>query len=309
MRAFEPGSLCKGHASQFEREGVMWQLRPKGDDWNDCAALDFGCGRKAKSRGARFCGTHYNQHYLGKLSPIKRKSPTGTRCNGPGVGDTACGRKDIYQDEPVPLCKSHAKQYNDKGQMEVIIPRHMFGSLIRDEDGNKRCTACGEWKSEREYGKGGSADGLSARCLRCANDASRKRKFGISREQYDAILAAQNGVCWLCKQLPDFGRESLSVDHDHKCCPDKNKTCGRCIRGLICGACNLALGLFNHDPDRLQAAKEYLVLGVPHVQTLLENEALLTATASSSAFLAPYEGSGEHSADLVLPYQPYVHRV
>lgn len=253
--------------------GLRGSFHRMGDEWNDCAALDYGCGRKAHTSGARFCRTHYNQHLRGELTPIKRRSPNGTRCAGPGPDGTDCGRKDIYQNDPTPLCKAHCVQYNNTGAMQVIVPRYRFGSLERNDDGNKCCTTCREWLPEQNYGKNSSTgDGLTGRCLRCANDASRERKFGVTRKQYDAILPAQGGVCWLCKHPPDFGRESLSVDHDHRCCGDKYKTCGNCIRGLICGACNLALGLFDHKPQRLEAAFRYLVEGVPHVLTYLRSK-------------------------------------
>lgn len=63
--------------------------------------------------------------------------------------------------------------------------------------------------------------------------------FKITLEQYDEILEAQDGVCAICKQPPMLIR--LSVDHDHKCCPGR-KSCGKCVRGLICQRCNAVLG-------------------------------------------------------------------
>lgn len=45
------------------------------------------------------------------------------------------------------------------------------------------------------------------------------------------------------------------MDHDHACCADKNKSCGKCVRGLLCHNCNIALG---HIERRLQLARSYL---------------------------------------------------
>ena len=86
--------------------------------------------------------------------------------------------------------------------------------------------------------------------------------FGLTAEGYAALLAAQGGVCAICKQPPKVSArwgtpERLRVDHDHSCCPP-NRACVKCIRGLLCAACNLALGSFEDDPARLRAAADYL---------------------------------------------------
>ena len=57
-----------------------------------------------------------------------------------------------------------------------------------------------------------------------------KRRYGITQEQYDALLRSQGGKCGICKCLP--GRKRLCVDHDH--------ATGR-IRGLLCVRCNSAV--------------------------------------------------------------------
>jgi hypothetical protein len=49
---------------------------------------------------------------------------------------------------------------------------------------------------------------------------------------------------------------TLVVDHDHECCPGP-RSCGKCVRGLICNECNLALGL-GQDPQTLRSLADYL---------------------------------------------------
>lgn len=74
-----------------------------------------------------------------------------------------------------------------------------------------------------------------------------KNEFGLSIEQFDAMLAAQNGVCAICKR-PDPTRQ-LSVDHDHKT--------GR-VRQLLCNRCNPALGYVQDDVEILKSMIVYL---------------------------------------------------
>lgn len=85
-----------------------------------------------------------------------------------------------------------------------------------------------------------------------------KRKFGITPEQYDEMLAAQGGVCALCGRTPRDDI-SLHVDHDHRT---------GVIRKLLCFQCNNALGDLGDDPDLLRAAADYLDAHDPDVQDL-----------------------------------------
>lgn len=85
-----------------------------------------------------------------------------------------------------------------------------------------------------------------------------KKKYGITREQYEALSDAQGGRCAICDGLPT-GSTYLVVDHDHFCCPG-DTTCGKCLRGLLCGPCNLKLGwLEKHWPAIAQHASGRLV--------------------------------------------------
>lgn len=42
------------------------------------------------------------------------------------------------------------------------------------------------------------------------------------------------------------------------CCPDRNQTCGKCLRGLLCGKCNRAAGLAKDSPEVLRGLADYL---------------------------------------------------
>jgi transposase len=81
--------------------------------------------------------------------------------------------------------------------------------------------------------------------------------YGLVAGEYEALLAQQGDVCAICKKPPQ-GRRPLHVDHDHACCPTARKTCGRCVRGLLCNHCNRGLGAFMDDEDLLVAAVDYL---------------------------------------------------
>lgn len=82
------------------------------------------------------------------------------------------------------------------------------------------------------------------------------KRSGITQEEYDNLLAQQGGGCASCKTNDPGGMGRFHVDHDHNCCP-KN-SCGKCIRGLLCTTCNLALGLLQDDPIRILALLEYI---------------------------------------------------
>lgn len=58
-------------------------------------------------------------------------------------------------------------------------------------------------------------------------------------------------------EIPLWGRDR-AVDHDHSCCSSSTKTCGLCTRGLLCGACNKALGLAQDSMLVLSGLIEYL---------------------------------------------------
>lgn len=74
------------------------------------------------------------------------------------------------------------------------------------------------------------------------------RKYGMTIEQYDAMLETQGGGCFICGR-PPRDDISLHVDHDH--------STGR-VRGILCFCCNNALADFQDDPALLRKAAGYV---------------------------------------------------
>lgn len=66
-------------------------------------------------------------------------------------------------------------------------------------------------------------------------------RYGLSQEQFDLLLERQRRACAMCRK-PFGDRQPIFIDHDHSCCPDEKRSCGKCIRGLLCLYCNTALG-------------------------------------------------------------------
>jgi hypothetical protein len=72
-------------------------------------------------------------------------------------------------------------------------------------------------------------------------------KYGVSEQEYDAMLIAQGGRCKICGGI-STGR-GLGIDHDH--------ATGK-IRGLLCVSCNAALGLAHDNPELLRNMALYV---------------------------------------------------
>lgn len=71
-----------------------------------------------------------------------------------------------------------------------------------------------------------------------------KLKYGLTEEEFDIALDAQDHRCGICQQ-----KTKLHVDHDHATGEP---------RGLLCVRCNTALGSFGDNPRMLLRAIKYL---------------------------------------------------
>jgi hypothetical protein len=76
-----------------------------------------------------------------------------------------------------------------------------------------------------------------------------KRRYGISIDDFDRMLATQDGHCGIC-------RGTLETDKTHV---DHNHHTGK-VRALLCANCNVVLGMAYESPTLLRRAAEYLEL-------------------------------------------------
>lgn len=164
--------------------------------------------------------------------------------------------------------------------IQLDMPR---GRVAQDP---KRCTMCKEMLPRTEFYKtpSNSPNSVEPRCKKCCvlraaaygktehgrsrkaescrrymlTDGGKKARLrnnlknsvGLTVEQYASMLESQDGKCAICKVENGVPRRRLAADHCH--------VTGT-FRGVLCGRCNMAIGLLNDDVARIASAMEYLV--------------------------------------------------
>lgn len=135
----------------------------------------------------------------------------------------------------------------------------------------KTCTKCGESKPLTEYSykrPTGRKPGYQPRCKSCCLEDTRqwrqtktpeqlrdmylRRTYGITLQDYNELLIAQDCTCAICSKdlnFEDWSSDSPVVDHCH--------TTGH-VRGILCNECNRGLGYFRDNVNALAKAISYL---------------------------------------------------
>jgi hypothetical protein len=165
-------------------------------------------------------------------------------------------------------CNTHYLRVRKHGRPDYVSPKCLPKGATKNPTGHShsyvqaKCGTCGKpMKAQiRRLDRGGGKF-CSPKCnpRTCkkysAAEVNRRSnlrtKYGLTMEGFERILAAQDGACVLCGNVPS-GRGSYSrlhVDHNH--------TTGQ-RRALLCARCNAALGLFKENVDVLRKAQKYL---------------------------------------------------
>jgi hypothetical protein len=101
-----------------------------------------------------------------------------------------------------------------------------------------------------------NTSGLMYACIRCSSRRAREIKYNLPDGGYDIMFEAQNQGCFICGGVNESGKD-LAIDHDHRCCPG-DRSCGKCVRSLLCDIHNKGLGAFQDSPDFLRTAADYV---------------------------------------------------
>ena len=196
-----------------------------------------GCEHKVQA-GQDVCTNHHKViHRNGGKDPIYTWAKSKV-C-------VVCGAKDWPDNRSRKYCSAACQQLD-----------YRFKGAAKNRPKSTVCILCGEEFSITGRTKSGRLQRTDTlwcqQCGRESADARRYKKYGIVPSEYQAALLRG---CDICGAHP----EALHVDHDHNCCPPtKYRTCGKCVRGFLCGGCNRALGMFDDRIDSLEAAIKYL---------------------------------------------------
>lgn len=126
---------------------------------------------------------------------------------------------------------------------------------------SKTCSVCKREKAISEFHRRGTFVTLSGKrtpqysslCKPCRanyrripeSHYSRKSKYGLTREGYEALLISQDNKCAACGN--EFTGDA-HIDHNH----ETNE-----VRGILCRSCNIALGLAKDSAIVLRAIADY----------------------------------------------------
>jgi hypothetical protein len=159
-------------------------------------------------------------------------------------------------------CREHLAERSLKSrEARRVNPRvqRLAPKDLAVPDGHKWCPDCQRVLPLDDFVRTvRTASGRHAYCRSCHNVRSRAsrekaggartyhltRRYGISAEEADLMLAEQDGLCAICQTAA-----AVHVDHDHE---------SGAVRSLLCFNCNGGLGQFRDDPVVLRAAADYV---------------------------------------------------
>lgn len=131
-----------------------------------------------------------------------------------------------------------------------------------DEGKKRRCSCCNNMVFVGEFylkkNKNLNNYRFNSPCKSCSNknrninyqkEYQRKKKYGISQDDYNLMLKNQNYCCDICKLNIKNYNKDFAVDHCHNT--------GK-VRSLLCCNCNTLLGMSKENVYVLKNAIKYI---------------------------------------------------
>lgn len=225
-----------------------------------------GCERQVHSRGK--CQPHYRQWMrrergLRKPGPAPDPSSRFSRHNPEGnkvpkgtrpkyfLGGT-CRKGHLLTEDTVKIegnglsCKVCVQ--NNRRVKAGLEPLDTLFDQRKEPSLRERCNRGHEFTPENTYTR---PNGVRA-CGVCNEQRQRRNRYGLSNEEFLALVEQQHGSCAICHT--SFNERKMHVDHCH--------TTGA-VRGLLCSQCNRAIGLLGDNAEGLERALLYLTKGIP----------------------------------------------
>lgn len=125
----------------------------------------------------------------------------------------------------------------------------------------RQCSGCKKTKPPEAFSKI-----VRRRCKQCDRERTKawmgpdyryvgtQARYGVDKFAFEAMMKEQGGKCDICGGPPLKEQGYFDIDHDHS----KKKGDDGFVRSLLCGNCNMGLGNFQDDIDKMLAAIEYL---------------------------------------------------
>ena len=128
-------------------------------------------------------------------------------------------------------CAHCNKDFKWESQKKTYCSRSCAGKAYHLKHGKRRANAARQRRlSDPRYAK----------------NLKLKSNYGLTIDQYEQMVVAQDGRCRICHK-----ETKLHVDHDHST---------GLVRALLCNGCNRGLGYFNENIEALKNAAAYLLL-------------------------------------------------
>lgn len=202
---------------------------------------------------------------------------TCAKCGGRRDGDGRCvecrkaRRKLLASNQsPCQMCGAadrdtwgHCRPCRFQRQAQLVVgatPCAKCGHVDRSASG--KCRQCarisaGARQSQARSCKtcGAACRDKAGKCRNCVSRRLRERKYGLSRGEFDAMVTSQGGACAACMvAFATLPKKHTHVDHDHVT---------GAVRGVLCHACNTAIGLLSDSPSRAEMLARYLRTHAP----------------------------------------------